>query len=430
MRGSPHRLRPCSPIPPSVPPRAAAVAAASPPPHVPLAAVTRGDVDRRVHCGSVAVVDRDGRLLYAAGDPRVPDDDAQRAEAVPGDAVRRRRRRRALRLLDRRRSRCCARATPASRGTSTAVADMLAQRRQRRRRPAVRHARARASTSGAARCRRRRRTRRSRTTARASTAACSRTACLCGLPKESYLDFDHPLQAGDPARGRALHGDAGGGPRRRHRRLLGARTTRCRSRGSRSPSRGLPRRARRRRVRAAPRRARRRDDRAPGDGVRRGAQRPRADARRARRLGHQDRRRGRPGDRHPRARASGIAIKVADGAKRGLHPAIVAVLDQLGLLDDERRAELARLARAGRCATTAGIVTGRHSAAGCPGQIHGHGAGGHGRRHDHGAGVNFPRVARSVVQACAARRPGGALVEGPGRAGAQKPAAAPAVRRA
>jgi L-asparaginase II len=36
----------------------------------------------------------------------------------------------------------------------------------------------------------------------------------------------------------------------------------------------------------------------------------------------------------------GIAIKVADGAKRGLHPATVATLDQLGLLDAKQRAEL------------------------------------------------------------------------------------------
>jgi L-asparaginase II len=37
----------------------------------------------------------------------------------------------------------------------------------------------------------------------------------------------------------------------------------------------------------------------------------------------------------------GIAIKVADGNARGLHPATVAVLDQLGLLDDAQRDELA-----------------------------------------------------------------------------------------
>jgi L-asparaginase II len=40
------------------------------------------------------------------------------------------------------------------------------------------------------------------------------------------------------------------------------------------------------------------------------------------------------------SRGIGIAVKVADGAKRGLHPAVVAVLDQLGLLDDGRRRAL------------------------------------------------------------------------------------------
>jgi L-asparaginase II len=37
----------------------------------------------------------------------------------------------------------------------------------------------------------------------------------------------------------------------------------------------------------------------------------------------------------------GIAIKVADGNMRGLHPATVAVLEQLGLMNTERRAALA-----------------------------------------------------------------------------------------
>ena len=39
------------------------------PPHVPLAVATRGDAVDAIHYGSVAVVDRDGSLLYAAGDP-------------------------------------------------------------------------------------------------------------------------------------------------------------------------------------------------------------------------------------------------------------------------------------------------------------------------------------------------------------------------
>jgi L-asparaginase II len=42
-----------------------------------------------------------------------------------------------------------------------------------------------------------------------------------------------------------------------------------------------------------------------------------------------------------KSRGWGVAIKVVDGAKRGLHPATVAVLDQLGLLDTAQRAELA-----------------------------------------------------------------------------------------
>ena len=42
-----------------------------------------------------------------------------------------------------------------------------------------------------------------------------------------------------------------------------------------------------------------------------------------------------------RSAGIGIAIKVADGAVRALHPATYAVLDQLGLLDDTRRKHLA-----------------------------------------------------------------------------------------
>src|SRR5690242_1428641 len=40
-------------------------------PHVPLAEVIRGGVVESVHYGAVAVVDRNGRLLHAAGDPHV-----------------------------------------------------------------------------------------------------------------------------------------------------------------------------------------------------------------------------------------------------------------------------------------------------------------------------------------------------------------------
>jgi L-asparaginase II len=43
------------------------------------------------------------------------------------------------------------------------------------------------------------------------------------------------------------------------------------------------------------------------------------------------------------SRGLGIAIKVADGGRRAIGPAVVAVLDRLGLLDEARRAALAKL---------------------------------------------------------------------------------------
>ena len=49
---------------PDAPPAQPAV-----PAHAPLAVELRGTVAESVHLGSVAVVDRDGRLLHAAGDP-------------------------------------------------------------------------------------------------------------------------------------------------------------------------------------------------------------------------------------------------------------------------------------------------------------------------------------------------------------------------
>src|SRR5258705_10354909 len=39
--------------------------------HVPLAIATRGPAVESIHYGSIAVVDRSGRLVYAAGDPEV-----------------------------------------------------------------------------------------------------------------------------------------------------------------------------------------------------------------------------------------------------------------------------------------------------------------------------------------------------------------------
>jgi hypothetical protein len=53
----------------------------------------------------------------------------------------------------------------------------------------------------------------------------------------------------------------------------------------------------------------------------------------------------------------GIAVKVADGAKRALLPVVVAVLDQLGLLDAARREVLTPYARP-NVLNYRGIITG------------------------------------------------------------------------
>ncbi len=58
-----------------------------------------------------------------------------------------------------------------------------------------------------------------------------------------------------------------------------------------------------------------------------------------------------------RSHGLGIAVKVGDGAKRGLHPAVVCVLDQLGLLDATQRDALAQW-RETPVRNFAGIVTG------------------------------------------------------------------------
>jgi L-asparaginase II len=59
-----------------------------------------------------------------------------------------------------------------------------------------------------------------------------------------------------------------------------------------------------------------------------------------------------------RSKRWGIAIKVVDGNARGLHPATVAVLEQLGLLDDGQRTALAAW-REPQIRNYRGIVTGK-----------------------------------------------------------------------
>jgi L-asparaginase II len=59
-----------------------------------------------------------------------------------------------------------------------------------------------------------------------------------------------------------------------------------------------------------------------------------------------------------RSRGLGIAVKVVDGAKRGLHPATVATLEMLGLVSADARAELSQW-REPLIRNYRGIVTGQ-----------------------------------------------------------------------
>ena len=61
-----------------------------------------------------------------------------------------------------------------------------------------------------------------------------------------------------------------------------------------------------------------------------------------------------------RSKGLGVAIKVVDGNARGLHPATVSVLDQLGLLDATQQAALRRGASP-RFATIAASSSGASS---------------------------------------------------------------------
>ena len=142
--------------------------------HAPLTAILRGGIVESVHYGSVAVVDRDGRLLFAAGDPV-----SSRSRAARSSPCRRCRSSPAagssVSATRNRKRRSCARATPASRGTSKPRRPCSPRRATRSTTCSAARIRRFRSTRAASR-RRRRRIRRSRTTARASTAACSPTA--------------------------------------------------------------------------------------------------------------------------------------------------------------------------------------------------------------------------------------------------------------
>ena len=322
------------------------------PAHVPLAIATRGDDVESVHYGSVAVVDADGRLLFAAGDPHamtftrsalkplqalpfVRDGGPERFGFEPGAG------RAALREpfgrgAARRRGRGHAARAPA----------------MRRGRPRVRHRMCRGSTTCAARlpppppysplahnC----------SGKHAGMLAC---CVMHGWPKHDYLAFDHPLQREIRAAVAAFAGVA-------------EDALRAGIDGCSAPNYAMPL--------AQPRPGVREAGNGRGDDPRFG----RAPARlRDAMVAHPEMVSGEgrsdlvlaqagAGDWIAkigaegvqaigvRSRGLGVAIKVADGSKRGLFPAVVAVLDQLGLLDNGRRARSGRDAGADGRATIA-----------------------------------------------------------------------------
>ena len=154
-----------------------------------------------------------------------------------------------------------------------------------------------------------------------------------GCRSDDYLAFDHPLQQAIRRAVAHFTGVAGGRRSSPASTAARRRTTRCRSRGSRSPSRASPRADDDAGLRPRAARAGRRDDRASGNGVGRAAQRPRADAAPAAATGSPRSARKACRRSASAAAGSGIAIKVADGSKRGAAPG------------DRRGARAARAAR-------------------------------------------------------------------------------------
>jgi L-asparaginase II len=307
------------------------------PPHAPLAMVTRGPATESVHYGSVAVVDCAGKVLYAAGDPQVltmTRSALKPFQAMPfvaaGGSTR-------FGYTDAQLALMCA-SHSGEPSHVAAVADMLAKC---------------GSTVDELQC---------------GTHApgyfdvrgevpppppwsplahnCSGkhsgmlAYCVhCGWQKETYLAYDHPLQQAIRRCVAHFTGTA--------EASLVAGTDGCSA-----PNYGVPLAAL---ARGYARLASERDDALYGR-----APRLLADAMMAHpemvsgegrndlalmRAGRGDwvTKIGAEGVQAIGVRSAGIgvAIKVADGSKRGLHPATVAVLDQLGLLDDDQRAELA-----------------------------------------------------------------------------------------
>jgi len=334
-------------------PRAAATAQAAPP-HVPLTVVTRGDAIDAVHYGSVAVVDRDGNLLHAAGDPhflattRSALKPFQAMPFVAGGGIER------FGYTQQQVALLCASHSGEPRHVD-AVADMLAKAGNSAadlqcgtHAPGYFDARGEVPPPPpysplAHNC--------------SGKHSGMLAYCVqCGLPKESYLAFDHPLQ-------QAI--------RRAVAYFLATPESELVAGidGCSAPNYAVPL------ARLALGFARV----AAGDDDRQYGRAPTiiADAMTAypemvsgenrndlalMRAGRGDwvAKIGAEGVQAigVRSKGLGIAVKVVDGAKRGLHPATVATLDALGLLSAEQRAELAQW-REPLIRNYRGIVTGQ-----------------------------------------------------------------------
>ena len=323
-------------------------------PHVPLARVTRGDATESLHYGSVAVVDREGRLLFAAGDPstltmtRSALKPLQAVPLVAAGGIER------FGFSVEQTALLCA-SHSGERRHVTAVADMLRRAGCSPEElqcgvhpPLFYAARDELPPAGVA------------FSALQHNCSGKHSGMLaycrhCGLPTETYLARDHPLQQAIRQAAAHLTGVA--------ESSLVAGIDGCSA-----PNYGVPLSAL---ARAYARLA-------GGEDTRYGrAPRLLADAMTAHpemvsgerrndlilmRAGRGDwvTKVGAEGVQAlgVRSRGWGIALKVADGNARGLHPATVAVLEQLGLLDDERRTELSSW-REPEIRNYRGIVTGR-----------------------------------------------------------------------
>ena len=323
-------------------------------PHVPLARVTRGDATESIHYGSVAVVDREGRLLFAAGDPstltmtRSALKPLQAVPLVAAGGIER------FGFSVEQTALLCASHSGEPRHV-TAVADMLRragcspEELQCGVHPPLFYvARDELPPAGVA------------FSPLQHNCSGKHSGMLaycrhCGLPTETYLARDHPLQQAIRQAAAHLTGVA--------ESSLVAGIDGCSA-----PNYGVPLSAL---ARAYARLAGGEDiryGRAPGLLAEAMTAHPEMVSGERRndlilmRAGRGDwvTKVGAEGVQAlgVRSRGWGIGLKVADGNARGLHPATVAVLEQLGLLDDERRTELSSW-REPEIRNYRGIVTGR-----------------------------------------------------------------------